>query len=130
MKDTGLRFQDQVDESLIHHRSILDVLTKLQESTARVSRAIAKSVTSCGCISIDARKQQVPADVGLAELRAYLNTHVDGGLCERCREAVETEIGAVLFYLAGLCNVLGLDLEAVQAKEHSRLRSLGIFSLK
>lgn len=130
MTDTGVNFQDQVDEYLIRHRSILDVLSKLQESSARVSRAITKAVTSCGCISVDARKQQFPADVSLAELRAYLNTHVQGTLCERCQEAVETEIGSALFYLAGLCNVLGLDLEAIQKKEHSRIKTLGIFTLK
>ena len=106
------------------------MLSKLQESSARVSRAITKAVTSCGCISVDARKQQFPADVSLADLRASLNTHVQGTLCERCPEAVETEIGSALFYLAGLCNVLGLDLEAIQKKEHSRIKTLGIFTLK
>ncbi len=130
MKDTRLGFQDQVDEYLIRHRSILDVLSKLQESTARVSRAVAKAVTNCGCISVTAAKQQFPADVGLADLRPYLNTHLNGTLCERCREAVETEMGSSLFYQAGLCTVLGLDLDAIQKKEHGRIKTLGIFNLK
>jgi hypothetical protein len=130
MKDTGLGFQEQVDEYLIRHRSILDILSKLQESTARVNRAIAKAVTTCGCIGVNASKQQFPAEVGLSEIRAYLDTHLEGELCERCREAVETEIGSGLFYTAGLCSVLGLDLDAIQKKEHSRIKSLGIFNLK
>jgi hypothetical protein len=130
MKETGLGFQEQVDEYLIRHRSILDILSKLQETTARVNRAIAKAVTTCGCIGINAGKQQFPAEVGLSEIRAYLDTHLEGELCERCREAVETEIGSALFYTAGLCSVLGLDLDAIQKKEHSRIKSLGIFNLK
>lgn len=130
MKETRQTFQQQVDEYLIRHRSVLDVLTKLQESTARISRAIAKAVTSCGCIAIDARKQQYPAEVSLTEVRPYLNTHLTGTLCERCREAIETEIGSQLFYTAGLCNLLNLDLDAIQSKESSRLRTLGVFALK
>ncbi len=130
MKDTRLSFQDQVDESLVRHRSILDVLSKLQESAARVSRAVTKAVTSCGCISVNAAKQQFPSDVSLGEVRAYVVTHLSGALCERCREAVESEIGSALFYEAGLCTLLGLDLEGIQKKEHSRVKTLGIFNLK
>jgi hypothetical protein len=130
MKAAGPGFQDQVEESLIRHRSVLDVLSKLQESTARVSRAVAKATTSCGCISVNARRQQFPSGVSLAELREFLGTHVEGALCERCREALETEIGSALFYLAALCGVFGLDLEAIQKKEHSRIKTLGIFTLK
>lgn len=130
MKETRPRFQEQVDEYLIRHRSILDVLSKLQESTARVSRAVAKAVTSCGCVAVNAAKQQFPTDLSLAEVRAYLDTHLSGALCERCREAVETEIGSALFYTAALCSILNLDLDAIQKKEHSRVKSLGIFTLK
>jgi hypothetical protein len=130
MKETSLSFQAQVDEYLLRHRSVLDVLTKLQESTARVNRAIAKAVTTCGCISISASKQQFPADVGLSDLRQYLQTHLDGKLCERCAEAVESEIGSELFYIAALCNILDLDLEAIRKKEHSRIKTLGIYNLK
>jgi len=129
MKETGQTFQEQVDTYLIRHRSILDVLSKLQESTARVNRSVVKAVTSCGCISINATKQQFPADVGLAEMKEYLNAHVSGALCDRCRETVETEIGSSLFYVAGLCSLLDLELEAIQEKQHSRVKSLGIFNL-
>ena len=58
MKDVIFdNFQNSVDESLLRHRSILDIITKLQESQARVNRAVAKSVTNCGCIKVEAKKQ-------------------------------------------------------------------------
>ena len=47
-------FQDSVDNCLIRHRSILDVLTKYTESSSRINRCIAKAVTNCGCIQISA----------------------------------------------------------------------------
>lgn len=130
MRDADMGFQERVDEYLLRHRSVLDVLSKLHESTARVDRAVAKAVTSCGCITINARKQQFPADVSLSDVRAYLDTHLTGTLCDKCREAVESEIGSALFYTAGLCNLLDLDLEQIQKKEHSRIKTLGIFTLK
>ena len=130
MADAGSPFQEQVDEYLIRHRSILDVQSKLQEATARINRAVAKAVTGCGCISVHATRQQFPTDLSLAEVRRYLDTHVSGTLCEKCREAVETEIGSSLFYTAALCSLLGLDLEGIRRKEHSRIKTLGIFNLK
>ena len=47
-------FQNDVSESLLRHKSILDVLTKYTESSSRVNRAVAKAVTNCGCIEINA----------------------------------------------------------------------------
>jgi hypothetical protein len=129
MKETKPTFQDEVDAYLVRHRSILDVLSKLEESTSRVNRAVVKAVTACGCINITAGKQQFPSDVGLADIKAYLHTHLNGTLCDRCRETVETEIGSSLFYTAGLCSLLDLDLGDVQEKQHSRIKSLGIFNL-
>jgi len=57
-KENGnVTFQKSVDQFLIQHRSILDLMTKYQESNSRVNRAIAKAVTQCGCIKIKAKKQ-------------------------------------------------------------------------
>ncbi|HAG45078.1 MAG TPA: DUF1573 domain-containing protein, partial [Clostridium sp.] len=50
-------FQNSVDECLLRHKSILDIMSKLQESEARVNRALIKSVTSCGCLKVEAEKQ-------------------------------------------------------------------------
>ncbi len=130
MKDTDeARFQATVSEYLLRHRSILDVQTKLAEATARINRAVAKSVTTCGCISIHATRQRFPADVSLLELKQYMATHLDGQICERCREVLETEIGTALFYLAALCSLLNLDLRAILQKEHARVSALGVFNL-
>jgi len=122
-------FQDTVNQYLIRHRSILDVQSKLSEAAARVNRAIAKSVTTCGCISIDASRQRFPSELSLAEIREMMQTHVNGTMCEKCREVLETEIGSALFYLAAAAGLLGLDLEAVLTKEHARVATLGVFHL-
>ncbi len=122
-------FQRTVSEYLIRHRSILDVQSKLGEAAARVNRAISKSVTACGCISINAEKQRFPSDISMTEVRTLMQTHLTGDLCERCREVVESEIGMLLFYLAATCGLLGLDLEATQRKEHDRVATLGVFHL-
>jgi hypothetical protein len=122
-------FQDAVEGCLVRHKSIIDVLTKLSESTSRVNRAIAKSVTSCGCVSIEARKQVYPSDVSLAEMSKHIPTHVNGELCDQCRETVENELGRNLFYLAALCNLLDLNLYDALIKENERLAALGVFSI-
>jgi hypothetical protein len=130
MKDTGeISFQDAVSQYLLRHRSILDVQTKLAEATARVNRALAKSVTSCGCIAVAASKQTFPPDATLRDLGQFMSTHLSGALCARCREVVETEIGSTLFYLAALCSLLHLNLKDVLEKEYARVNALGVFNL-
>lgn len=57
-------FQNDVNESLLRHRSILDIMTKLTESNSRVNRALAKAVTDCGCVNIYAKKQDIPSKIG------------------------------------------------------------------
>ena len=122
-------FQEAVDEYLIRHRSILDVLSKLGESSGRVNRAVAKAVTSCGCIQIDATKQSIPPDIGsLASIKDHMKDHVEGHLCEHCGEILEDEIGRNLFYLAALCNILDLNLYVILLKEQERVTCLGIFN--
>lgn len=122
-------FQDAVRESLVRHTSILDVMTKYQEASARINRAIVKSVTTCGCVQIDASKPEVPPDISLKEMRNYMNSHLKGTLCDSCVEAVEEEIGRQLFYLAALCNTLDLNIFDVMIKEHKKLTTLGIFNI-
>ncbi|MCG0238240.1 MAG: DUF1573 domain-containing protein [Bacillota bacterium] len=122
------QFQAAVGECLIRHRSVLDVLAKLQEAGARTNRAITKAVTQCGCIRIEAGKQQIPPDATLQEARSYMSTHLSGQLCEQCREIVEAELGNTLFYLAALCNQFDLNLYDVLLKEHKKLVALGVFN--
>ncbi len=122
-------FQETVSEYLIRHRSVLDVMSKLQEAGARVNRAVAKSVTSCGCLEVSAQKQTFPENATLADLKRMINSHISGELCPECREALETELGQTLFYIAALCAITGLDLDEIMMKEHDRLRMLGLFNL-
>ncbi|MBS4022748.1 MAG: DUF1573 domain-containing protein [Dethiobacter sp.] len=123
------QFQDKVSELLIRHRSILDSLTKFQESTAKVNRSIAKTVTSCGCLNINATRQSCPTEIALKDRREYMESHLRGQLCEHCREIVEEKIGTHLFYLTALCHLLDLDLAEVFDKEYQRLSTLGFFKL-
>ena len=122
-------FQEIVAGHLVRHRSILDVLSKLQEPGARVNRAVAKAVTACGCLEISASRQRIPADADFAQVKEFMQTHLKGILCESCREIVETEIGQNLFYLTALCGLLGLEIDEILAKEEKRIRALGPYSL-
>ena len=114
---------------LIRHKSILDIITKLDEYNARINRAVIKSVTSCGCISIDAKKQEYNSE-SLEELKKSLKSHLEGELCEVCSEKIEEEIGSYLFYLAALCDTLGMNLSDIFNNEYNNLKTLGIYNLK
>jgi hypothetical protein len=122
-------FQQAVGDYLIRHRSILDVLSKLQEANARVNRAVAKAVTNCGCLAIAASRQPASDQMSLEEYRQQTQTHVKGELCEHCREIIESELGSNLFYLTALCEVMHLNLSDVLEKEKKRLNTLGVFNL-
>ncbi|HLR35174.1 MAG TPA: DUF1573 domain-containing protein [Tissierellales bacterium] len=122
-------FQKKVSEVLIRHKSILDVITKLEEYNSRINRAIVKSVTSCGCLSISATKQSYNKET-LEEVRDHMSDHLEGNLCEVCEEMIEEEIGAYLFYLAALCNTIDVNLTDVLLREYSNLKTLGIYSIK
>jgi len=94
MKDTGeIPFQEGVTQYLSRHRSILDVQSKLTEAAARVTRAVAKSVTTCGCITVTAGKQTFPTTAKFRDLGQFMSTHLGGAICGKCRETVESEIG-------------------------------------
>lgn len=126
-------FQNSVDESLLRHRSILDIITKLQESEARVNRAVVKSITNCGCIKVEAKKQYTPDnidDLDLDVLSASLDTHMEGKLCDNCREVIERELGNNLFYTTSLCNLLDLNLYDVLLKEYDKINTLGKYNLR
>ncbi len=131
MKDIIINdFQSLVDELVARNKSLLDTISKSQETNARVNRAIAKSITHCGCIKLSAAKQHLPLDVDLSEMPSHLSTQIEGALCPKCREIIETELGSNLFYLASLCNSLDLDLYDVLIRESGRLQTLGKFHLR
>lgn len=130
MKDIMVNdFQNSVEESLIRHKSIIDIMTKLGESSSRVNRALAKSVTNCGCISLSVQKQTIPNDASLDDISNIMRYQTEGKLCDNCVEVLEDEIGTNLYYLAALCNALDLSLFDVLIKEHNKVITLGKFSM-
>ena len=123
-------FQNSVNDSLLRHKSVLDLITKYSESSARVNRAVAKAVTKCGCININASKQFLPNEDSIDMISASLNTHINGEICENCREVIEREIGNNLFYLTALCNSLNINLYDVLLKESDKINTLGKFTFR
>ena len=122
-------FQSAVSHFLLRHQSVLDILSKCQENGARVNGAVVKAVTTCGCIEIHASKPDIPPEVDLEGLRQILSSHVEGQLCDNCKEVLTQEIGRNLFYLTALCNVFDISLQDVLKKETEKLETLGKFNL-
>ena len=123
-------FQYLVDDIFVRNKSLIDAMTKYQESNSRVNRNISKAITQCGCIRLHAIKQSLNKDDTLEDSKDNLNTHVKGILCNNCRDLIEKEIGRNLFYLAVLCNDLGISIYDVLLKEQKRLSTLGNYSLR
>lgn len=132
MKDTILdQYQNNVNESLIRHKSILDILSKLMTTEATLQRAVCHSVTSCGCIEINAAKQIYYYDNSNTELLANkISNHLSGNLCPKCRETIESELGNNIFYLTCLCNLLDINLYDILINENKNILTLGKFTLK
>lgn len=131
MKDTALdSFQYAVSELLVRNKSILDEMTKLEDSNARVNRTISKAVTQCGCIKINACKQDYPESMDFETIKKAMRSHLEGSLCPSCRDLLEKDIGRHLFYLTSLCNNLDLNLYDIIIKELDRLNLLGKYSLR
>lgn len=131
LKDTVLdEFQYTSQDLLIRNKSILDSITKMTDTCARVSRTLAKAVTQCGCIKICGEKQEIPKINNMDEMKAHMDSHVRGTLCENCRDLLEKDIGRNLFYLAAICNTLDLNLYDIIIKELEHLKLLGKYSLR
>lgn len=131
IKDTALdSFQYAVSELLVRNKSILDEMTKLEDSNARINRTLSKAVTQCGCIKINACKQDYPESMEFENIQKAMNSHLDGSLCPNCRDLLEKDIGRHLFYLTSLCNNLDLNLYDVIIKELDRLQLLGKYNLR
>lgn len=122
-------FQHQVDNSLLRHRSILDIMTKMEEYNSRMNRAIVKSCTMCGCIEINAKKQQYDGETFEESLKT-VSSHVTGELCPVCKENLEREIGSYLFYLMAMCNNFNIEISDVLDREYFNTKTLGFFSMK
>ncbi len=131
MKESTLdSFQYAVSELLVRNKSILDEMSKLEDSNARINRTISKAVTQCGCIRINAGKQDYPEDAEYTEIKDYMSSHLEGKLCDNCRDLIEKDIGRHLFYLTTICNNLDLNLYDIILKESERLRLFGKYNLR
>lgn len=122
-------FQKQVSELSLRHRSLLDVLSKFDQSNASVHRAVIKAITECGCVEVNGKKQQYSPDMTLHEAKEVLETHMSGQLCENCIDVVSMEIGRNLFYMSSLCNLLEIDMEQVLDAEYRKCSTLGLFNM-
>ncbi len=122
------KLQKTVSDVLIRHKSILDIVTKLEESNSRINRAVVKSATSCGCISINATRQDYSQD-SFIEIKDSLKSHIEGKLCDNCKEKIEEEIGNHMFYIASLCNSFDFNLDDIILKELDKLKTLGFYNL-
>lgn len=122
-------FQQTVANFLLRHQSILDILSKSQEANARINRAVIKAVTSCGCIKVNADKKPLPPEACLNDLKSLLDSHLEGNICETCRDIIVDEIGRSLFYYTALCNTLEIDLQEVIEKENNKVSMLGKFNM-
>ncbi len=131
MKDIIVdEFQYTVQELLVRNKSLIDSITKFQDSNARINRSIIKSVTQCGCMKINAKKQAFPEDGTFEEIRDAMKSHVEGNLCSSCRDIIEKDVGRNLFYLASICNTLDLNLYDIIIKELERTKMLGKYNLR
>jgi len=124
------QFQYTVAELLVRNKSILDQITKFQDSNGRVNRGIIKAVTQCGCVKINAKKQPITIGSDLDEIQSNMKTHLEGKLCDNCRDIIEKDIGRNLFYLASICNTLDLNLYDIILKELDRIKMLGKYNLR
>ena len=122
-------FQNFVSETLIRHKSILDILTKSSECNSRVNRAVAKSVSRCGCIKINATKQRIPDDATLDEIPDILSNQIEGELCDNCREVLKEEIGGSIYYLAAICDAFDLSLYDIILEQNDKIKTLGRYSM-
>lgn len=123
-------FQVLVDDLLLKHKSILDILSKIQESSSRVNRSVVKSITNCGCITIDASIVQTEKENNKVEVISnILDNHLKGEVCDKCREVLEQELGNHFFYIAALCNSLDMNMADIINKEKATTNTLGRYNI-
>ena len=115
-------FQKKVSALIIRNQNVLDILTKCQNSCGKICRSTVKTATGCGCVKITGEK--------IFPTLGNKNSGIDGSLCPECKDIIENEIGEMLFYIAGLCNALGLSMKDIMKKEIKNVEVLGKYSLR
>lgn len=122
-------FQQKVAALIVRNSNLLDILTKCQTACGKICRSSIKSATGCGCVKIAAEKS-LAAFADKNEFSPKKMSGVNGQLCGDCRSSVENEIGELLFYIASLCNALGLSMNEIMKHEIKNVESLGKYSLR
>lgn len=122
-------FQQKVSSLIVRNSNVLDILTKCQALCGRICRSSIKSATGCGCVKISAEKSLI-AYSGGEDFSSKEMSGVEGRLCTDCKGIVEGEIGEMLFYVASLCNALGLSMSEIMEKEIKNVEALGKYSLR
>lgn len=122
------QFQNQVSQLLLRHRSVLDILSKIDQTSAAVNRSVTKAVTDCGCITLQATKQPFDRIESLDMAKEQIPNHLYGELCEHCKEYIRSQLGKNLFYLTALCTQLDIELEEVLQDEAKKCSTLGLFN--
>ena len=116
-------FQKKVSHLIIRNQNVVDILTKCQSACSKICRSSIKTATGCGCLKIDVEKK-------LSPISSEEMTGISGELCPECKDIIEKEIGEMLFYIAGLCNALGLNMRDIMKKEIKNIEVLGKYSLR
>jgi len=122
-------FQEKVAALIVRNSNLLDILTKCQTACGKICRSSIKSATGCGCVKITA-EQTLTALTEKNEFSPREMSGVNGYLCGDCRSSVEKEIGELLFYIASLCNALGLSMNEIMTREIKNVEYLGKYSLR
>jgi len=122
------QFQKAVEESLIRNNDLLDILSKLQQTSSKTNRAVVKAITSCGCVGLNIEPQEIASE-NYESLKTVHSNSVSGDLCPACKEKIVSELGNQLFYIAALCNNFDLDMFDIIIKEYDRLNTLGKYNL-
>ncbi len=122
-------FQNKVDEVLIRHANLLDILSKMGDAAAKSNRAVIKSITNCGCVQLNVTKVEIPENLSYDSLKEFKSEHLQGEPCAVCREKIEEELGRLEFYIAAICNTLDISLYDVLLKEYKKISTLGRYSL-
>ena len=116
-------FQKRVSRLIIRNQNIIDILTKCQGACSKICRSSVKTATGCGCLKINVEKK-------LSSESSEEMTGISGALCPECKDIIEKEIGEMLFYIAGLCNAMGLSMRDIMKKEIKNIEVLGKYSLR
>lgn len=121
--------QLKADKYLVINPEILQILTQLDQSSIKLHQAILQSSTNCGCTHLSTSKIATPSEASWQELKAIATGDEVSEICPECLANIKKKLGSMLFYLASLCNALGLDLNDAIDLENKQLDILGYFML-